>query len=328
MTRYSQGTSSYRAPELLDDEPTFTNKVDIWALGCILYELAKGKVAFREDWVVRQYYLDTSNLLSISLPLFTPFLQHHLAENILHLLERTWNERPGASNVRRIFLSYCQFLNFAGAPFLVSAQSYPSYTDWSQSLNTSSSESEFLYQIADTFERKGEHAVGIVMRRELLQNDATTRYEAITHPTLASRDGSVDVNTGRALQLVTDESIQTDPLSKYLFLATIGRSYFATHFLAESKETHCLYAIKTVKKDFLVENDEIKSIRSEQQVFLLATKKHHPFLVYLHSFFQTETRVYFVMEHIAGGDLLFHIQKTSFSPKQTLFLSFLLHWLI
>lgn len=301
--------------------------MDIWALGCILYELAKGKVAFREDWAVRQYYFDTSNLFSISLPLFTPFLQHHLAENILHLLERTWNERPGASKVRRIFLSYCQFLNFLDAPFLVSAQSYPSYTDWSQSLNTSSSELEFLHQMTDTFERKGERAVGFVMRRELLQNNAATRYETITHPTLASRDGSVDVNTGRS-QLVNDEGIQTDPLIKYLFLATIDRSYFGDVFLAESKETHCLYAIKTMKKDFLVENDEIESIRSEQQLFLLATKNQHPFLVYLHSFFQTETRLYFVMEYIAGGDLLFHMQISGFSSKQTLFLSLLLQWLI
>jgi serine/threonine protein kinase len=175
--------------------------------------------------------------------------------------------------------------------------------------------------MADTFDRKGEPAVGYFMRQELLQNDATTRYEAITHPTLASRDGSVDVNAGRALQLANDEGIQTDPLSKYSFLATICRSPYAKVFLAESKATHCLYAIKTMKKDFLVENNEIQSIRYGQQVSLLAMKKHHPFLVYLHSLFQSETRVYFVMEHIAGGDLLFHMQYTSFSPKQTLFLS-------
>lgn len=290
-----------------------------WAAFCM--SSPKEELRFVKIGPVRQYYFDTSNLLTISLPLFTPFLRHHLEENILHLLERTWKERPRAYKVRRIFLSYCQFLNFANAPFLVSAQSYPSYKDWSQSLNTSSSESEFLYQMADKFDRKGEPAVGYFMRQELLQNDATTRYEAITHPTLASRDGSVDVNAGRALQLANDEGIQTDPLSKYSFLATICRSPYAKVFLAESKATHCLYAIKTMKKDFLVENNEIQSIRYGQQVSLLAMKKHHPFLVYLHSLFQSETRVYFVMEHIAGGDLLFHMQYTSFSPKQTLFLS-------
>jgi serine/threonine protein kinase len=29
-TMHSRGTSSYRAPELLVDEATFTNRVDIW----------------------------------------------------------------------------------------------------------------------------------------------------------------------------------------------------------------------------------------------------------------------------------------------------------
>ena len=36
----SRGTASYRAPELLDaSKSTYTRQVDIWALGCIFYDL-------------------------------------------------------------------------------------------------------------------------------------------------------------------------------------------------------------------------------------------------------------------------------------------------
>lgn len=42
-TYSAKGTSSYRAPEVLR-EAEFTNKVDIWALGCVLYELATLKI--------------------------------------------------------------------------------------------------------------------------------------------------------------------------------------------------------------------------------------------------------------------------------------------
>src|SRR5947207_15755970 len=33
-TAFSKGTAYYRAPELLSETPKFTNKVDLWALGC------------------------------------------------------------------------------------------------------------------------------------------------------------------------------------------------------------------------------------------------------------------------------------------------------
>jgi serine/threonine protein kinase len=52
----SRGTSSYRAPEfLLEANPKYTNKVDMWALGCILYELVARTRAFRDDWNIILY---------------------------------------------------------------------------------------------------------------------------------------------------------------------------------------------------------------------------------------------------------------------------------
>ena len=54
----SRGTSGYRAPELLQDERgSFNNKVDIWAMGCILFELAAGKKAFESDDIVLSWWL-------------------------------------------------------------------------------------------------------------------------------------------------------------------------------------------------------------------------------------------------------------------------------
>jgi serine/threonine protein kinase len=45
----------YRAPELMDYEGTYTNKVDIWALGCILYEMANGRKPFGNDSNLHEY---------------------------------------------------------------------------------------------------------------------------------------------------------------------------------------------------------------------------------------------------------------------------------
>jgi serine/threonine protein kinase len=68
-TVYSRGTEGYRAPELLLDNPKFSSKVDIWALGCILYELASGKKAFASDLQARDFSFSQSTL-PVSIPFF------------------------------------------------------------------------------------------------------------------------------------------------------------------------------------------------------------------------------------------------------------------
>ena len=105
-------------------------------------------------------------------------------------------------------------------------------------------------------------------------------------------------------------------LDHFNFLAVLGKGNFGKVMLAETKSNKQLYAIKVLKKEFIIENDEVESTLSEKQVFLIANKERHPFLLNLHACFQTETRVYFVMEYISGGDLMLHIQRGQFGLKR------------
>lgn len=108
-------------------------------------------------------------------------------------------------------------------------------------------------------------------------------------------------------------------LDYFNFLAVLGKGNFGKVMLAETKQSKKLYAIKVLKKEFIIENDEVESTRSEKRVFLIANKERHPFLLNLHACFQTETRVYFVMEYISGGDLMLHIQRGQFGTKRAQF---------
>lgn len=104
-------------------------------------------------------------------------------------------------------------------------------------------------------------------------------------------------------------------LDDFQFLAVLGKGNFGKVMLAESRHTNQLCAIKVLKKDFILENEEVESTRSEKRVFLIANRERHPFLLNLHCCFQTENRIYFVMEYISGGDLMWHIQKQRFSQR-------------
>ncbi|TVY21289.1 Protein kinase C-like [Lachnellula arida] len=119
-----------------------------------------------------------------------------------------------------------------------------------------------------------------------------------------------------------DEASKATPrigLDHFNFLAVLGKGNFGKVMLAEAKQSKQLYAIKVLKKEFIIENDEVESTRSEKRVFLIANKERHPFLLTLHACFQTETRVYFVMEYISGGDLMLHIQRGQFGTKRAQF---------
>ncbi|KAI2624333.1 hypothetical protein GGR54DRAFT_570887 [Hypoxylon sp. NC1633] len=124
----------------------------------------------------------------------------------------------------------------------------------------------------------------------------------------------------KPLPLATDPGTgQRIGLDHFNFLAVLGKGNFGKVMLAETKKTRRLYAIKVLKKEFIIENDEVESIRSEKRVFLIANRERHPFLTNLHACFQTETRVYFVEEYISGGDLMLHIQRGQFGTKRAQF---------
>ena len=54
-----------------------------------------------------------------------------------------------------------------------------------------------------------------------------------------------------------------------------------------------------------MEEDDVECTLTERRVLEL----QHPYLTTLYASFQDDQRLYFVMEYVAGGDLMFQIQK-------------------
>lgn len=108
-------------------------------------------------------------------------------------------------------------------------------------------------------------------------------------------------------------------LDDFVLLKVLGKGNFGKVLLSKSKNTDRLCAIKVLKKDHIIQNHDIESARAEKKVFLLATKAKHPFLTNLYCSFQTENRIYFAMEFIGGGDLMWHVQNQRLSVRRAKF---------
>lgn len=108
-------------------------------------------------------------------------------------------------------------------------------------------------------------------------------------------------------------------LDDFNCVAVLGKGHFGEVMLTEAKSSKKLYAIKALKKESVIDNNEVERIRSEKRLFLLANKECHPFLLNLHACFQSETHLYFLMDYISGGDLMLHLQRQQFSLDQTRF---------
>ncbi|XP_076860511.1 protein kinase C zeta type isoform X1 [Brachyhypopomus gauderio] len=103
-------------------------------------------------------------------------------------------------------------------------------------------------------------------------------------------------------------------LSDFDLIRVIGRGSYAKVLLVRLKKTEHVYAMKVVKKELVHDDEDIDWVQTEKHVFEQASC--NPFLVGLHSCFQTESRLFLVIEYVNGGDLMFHMQRQRKLPEE------------
>ena len=111
---------------------------------------------------------------------------------------------------------------------------------------------------------------------------------------------------GTLTMFSSHKTINEVKLEDFKILEVIGRGSFGKVCLVEYLPTNEIFAMKSLKKDILIEEEQIESTLLEKEIL---QNIDHQFLCKLIFYFQTEDRIFFVMPFLSGGELFQHLKK-------------------
>ncbi|XP_033764087.1 protein kinase C iota type-like isoform X1 [Pecten maximus] len=144
--------------------------------------------------------------------------------------------------------------------------------------------------------------------------DHGTSVEVDKEISLSQEEVSVSSPESDQSGMGSDSGGRTVSMEEFNMLRVIGRGSYAKVLMVEQKRTKRVYAMKVIKKELVNDDEDIDWVQTEKHVFETAT--NYPFLVGLHSCFQTPSRLFFVIEFVSGGDLMFHMQRQRRLPEE------------
>ena len=109
------------------------------------------------------------------------------------------------------------------------------------------------------------------------------------------------------------KTIKNVGVDDFNLIKVIGRGSYGKVCLVQFKQTNDLYAMKSLKKDVLLDEDQVQSTLLEKNIL---QNLNYPFLVGMEFCFQTEERVYFVLPFVRGGELFQHLREYKYFPEK------------
>lgn len=149
-----------------------------------------------------------------------------------------------------------------------------------------------------------------------------TASDATTVDSRARSDTQMSDN-GRSNSTVQGGGNSKLCVEDFDLLKVIGKGAFGKVMLVRKKipdgtaNPNAIYAMKVLKKASVFAKNQVEHTKSERRIL---RDIDHPFVVRLRYAFQTEDKLYLVMDYYNGGSLFFHLRKSrKFSEKRARF---------
>ena len=110
-----------------------------------------------------------------------------------------------------------------------------------------------------------------------------------------------------------DQPAKTISLESFHIIKVIGKGSYGKVFLVREKATGVLFAMKVLKKDYIIKKNQVEHTKTERSVL---GNVHHPYIVGMAKAFQTSDKLFFVLDYCAGGELFFHLGKVGRFPEE------------
>lgn len=100
-------------------------------------------------------------------------------------------------------------------------------------------------------------------------------------------------------------------------LKVIGKGSFGKVMMVRKKDDNMIYAMKVLRKEAIIARKQVAHTKAEKSIL---QKIYHPFIVKLNYAFQTDEKLYMVLDYVNGGELFFHLKKeVKFSEERVRF---------
>ncbi|TFL01268.1 Pkinase-domain-containing protein [Pterulicium gracile] len=95
-------------------------------------------------------------------------------------------------------------------------------------------------------------------------------------------------------------------INDFELTTVIGKGSFGKVMQVRKRDTNRIYALKTIRKQHIVNRNEITHTLAER---LVLARVNNPFIVPLKFSFQSEQKLYLVLAFVNGGELFHHLQR-------------------
>ncbi|KAG8625546.1 hypothetical protein KVT40_007297 [Elsinoe batatas] len=95
-------------------------------------------------------------------------------------------------------------------------------------------------------------------------------------------------------------------IEDFELLKVVGKGSFGKVMQVQKRDTHRIYALKTIRKAHIISRSEVAHTLAERSVL---SQINNPFIVPLKFSFQSPEKLYLVLAFVNGGELFHHLQR-------------------